>query len=131
LILCLSISIDTSYYDYLLPSFFFFFFNDTATTDIYTLSLHDALPISLRVEAPGHRIRASELREEFRRHRFPRLNVVREPAERRRISDPLLEHLGGGLNEVPLDPVVRVLDPAAVTSEHRVEQVPELVEQGL
>src|SRR3989339_325285 len=27
-------------------SFFFFFFNDTATTEIYTLSLHDALPIS-------------------------------------------------------------------------------------
>src|SRR3989449_4382187 len=28
-------------------SLFFFFFNDTATTEIYTLSLHDALPISL------------------------------------------------------------------------------------
>src|SRR6266480_1627684 len=31
---------------YLIPFiFFFFFFNDTATTEIYTLSLHDALPI--------------------------------------------------------------------------------------
>src|SRR5258705_5854726 len=29
----------------ILLSFFFFFFNDTATTEIYTLSLHDALPI--------------------------------------------------------------------------------------
>src|SRR2546429_9607294 len=28
-------------------TFFFFFFNDTATTEIYTLSLHDALPISI------------------------------------------------------------------------------------
>src|SRR5215210_9293674 len=28
--------------------FFFFFFNDTATTEIYTLSLHDALPICAR-----------------------------------------------------------------------------------
>src|SRR2546430_10951617 len=28
------------------PKIFFFFFNDTATTEIYTLSLHDALPIS-------------------------------------------------------------------------------------
>src|SRR2546429_4335805 len=28
-----------------LSFFFFFFFNDTATTEIYTLSLHDALPI--------------------------------------------------------------------------------------
>src|SRR5436189_2608776 len=31
---------------FLLLSFFIFFFNDTATTEIYTLSLHDALPIS-------------------------------------------------------------------------------------
>src|SRR6201989_3725632 len=31
---------------------FFFFFNDTATTEIYTLSLHDALPISLTVLVP-------------------------------------------------------------------------------
>src|SRR5258708_30464745 len=35
---------------------FFFFFNDTATTEIYTLSLHDALPILDRHrEAPRHR----------------------------------------------------------------------------
>src|SRR5947207_13334050 len=32
---------------------FFFFFNDTATTEIYTLSLHDALPISTVVPSPG------------------------------------------------------------------------------
>src|SRR5215471_20244661 len=30
---------------YLISFFLFFFFNDTATTEIYTLSLHDALPI--------------------------------------------------------------------------------------
>src|SRR3954462_13729858 len=34
-------------------SLFFFFFNDTATTEIYTLSLHDALPISIAVTAPN------------------------------------------------------------------------------
>src|SRR6266699_5377214 len=34
---------------FFLTSFFFFFFNDTATTEIYTLSLHDALPICLPV----------------------------------------------------------------------------------
>src|SRR5258708_36333880 len=33
------------FFSYLLSFFFFFFFNDTATTEIYTLSLHDALPI--------------------------------------------------------------------------------------
>src|SRR3712207_8489098 len=42
---------------------FFFFFNDTATTEIYTLSLHDALPISRQAAAvhglgvrPGRRV---------------------------------------------------------------------------
>src|SRR2546430_17440547 len=40
----------------LVPShntFFFFFFNDTATTEIYTLSLHDALPICVRSAEPS------------------------------------------------------------------------------
>src|SRR3989440_8953329 len=42
------------------PSLFlsFFFFNDTATTEIYTLSLHDALPIS------GHHLRVPVLRSQ-------------------------------------------------------------------
>src|SRR2546430_15275920 len=34
-------------------SFFFFFFNDTATTEIYTLSLHDALPIFFCLLGPS------------------------------------------------------------------------------
>src|SRR6266478_9882913 len=33
--------------------YFFFFFNDTATTEIYTLSLHDALPIRQLAENAG------------------------------------------------------------------------------
>src|SRR2546428_2146987 len=39
----------------------FFFFNDTATTEIYTLSLHDALPISVKwiLSTPGWRTSAS------------------------------------------------------------------------
>src|SRR5687767_15823892 len=42
--------------------FFFFFFHDPATTEIYTLSLHDALPISARredgvVQRAGRRLR--------------------------------------------------------------------------
>src|SRR2546429_1670132 len=36
--------------------FFFFFFNDTATTEIYTLSLHDALPIFRRDMPPHARV---------------------------------------------------------------------------
>src|SRR2546422_11386490 len=48
---------------------FFFFFNDTATTEIYTLSLHDALPIFLRFErsqAREHSIEAGRRRIEPR-----------------------------------------------------------------
>src|SRR5256885_15513394 len=49
------------------PEFFFFFFNDTATTEIYTLSLHDALPICHRAYiagrvAEGGTERAAEVR---------------------------------------------------------------------
>src|SRR5206468_11230919 len=37
---------------------FFFFFNDTATTEIYTLSLHDALPICQPITSgPAHHAR--------------------------------------------------------------------------
>src|SRR2546426_8505049 len=42
--------------------FSFFFFNDTATTEIYTLSLHDALPICQRLPRAGLRIEAHEVR---------------------------------------------------------------------
>src|SRR5260370_39395689 len=40
-------------FSFLFCCFFFFFFNDTATTEIYTLSLHDALPICLQRRRSG------------------------------------------------------------------------------
>src|SRR2546430_8953107 len=50
----------------LLPFSFFFFFNDTATTEIYTLSLHDALPILCPDRA----------RETDRRTRYDRAGAI-------------------------------------------------------
>src|SRR5256885_7835702 len=44
--------------------FFFFFFNDTATTEIYTLSLHDALPISRLRRARGRAGRPAAARRQ-------------------------------------------------------------------
>src|SRR5258707_11176841 len=41
--------------------FHFFFFNDTATTEIYTLSLHDALPILLTWEGDSEWLRSTYL----------------------------------------------------------------------
>src|SRR2546426_9938898 len=62
----------------------FFFFNDTATTEIYTLSLHDALPIS----APGgRRLRVPHLAGHGRSHqvaRGPDLAAVRPGPPRSR-----------------------------------------------
>src|SRR3712207_8205005 len=56
--------------------FFFFFFNDTATTEIYTLSLHDALPILRDVDITG----AVQRRTPDRRDLGP--GAEREPAGR-------------------------------------------------
>src|SRR5258707_13357974 len=50
----------------------FFFFNDTATTEIYTLSLHDALPICVGLgrrlaRRPGRQLRPGQRPRRFRR----------------------------------------------------------------
>src|ERR1043166_9631895 len=68
----------TVYFEYFL---FFFFFNDTATTEIYTLSLHDALPICVasahrRMPAAGHVGRHARVVAGNGRHARP---VVAEP----------------------------------------------------
>src|SRR2546430_10130986 len=45
----------------------FFFFNDTATTEIYTLSLHDALPIYLGfIETPYRIVKNGKVSDEIR-----------------------------------------------------------------
>src|SRR5258708_30211731 len=58
---------------------FFFFFNDTATTEIYTLSLHDALPI-LDGRAP---IRRLDLRARPKRARLPHVPAGFEQPDRK------------------------------------------------
>src|SRR5256885_17243949 len=66
-----------------LSFFFFFFFNDTATTEIYTLSLHDALPISASASRSARRRpskalisqRARGLRQERIRVRTSRSSI--------------------------------------------------------
>src|SRR5256886_9231528 len=72
----------------------FFFFNDTATTEIYTLSLHDALPISLargahqddpRLRGAAHRI-ASDIST------YLRSEIAQKPfrkAQGKTVLDPL------------------------------------------
>src|SRR5258708_22195732 len=64
--------------------YLFFFFNDTATTEIYTLSLHDALPISSGCAAyPPRRRRSSRSRDR---------NATRNAAPLSRDRDRSEEH---------------------------------------
>src|SRR3712207_7461356 len=66
----------------------FFFFNDTATTEIYTLSLHDALPIFRR------RLRARADRLPARQGHRPRPRSVPGLRDRRRDAGGPLRRLG-------------------------------------
>src|SRR6266481_6655868 len=53
---------------------FFFFFNDTATTEIYTLSLHDALPISTACRIPRCHAQTSRKPARHQDRKSTRLN---------------------------------------------------------
>src|SRR2546425_2627769 len=68
---------------------FFFFFNDTATTEIYTLSLHDALPISLRTAQTEHAVEPDRLRD-------PAREVPHPLAPRRMLGPPGLWNVCSG-----------------------------------
>src|SRR5690349_24198643 len=71
----------------------FFFFNDTATTEIYTLSLHDALPISRRgPPRRGGRVRRSpRATRSGRRRRRPRRWASRTDRKSTRLNSSHVE----------------------------------------
>src|SRR3712207_7079909 len=69
-------------------SLLFFFFNDTATTEIYTLSLHDALPISKRPATGTRRGRSDRASARSERSDpMPGQGELLDPPARRRGSD--------------------------------------------
>src|SRR5258708_22013281 len=70
--------------DFIVVFSLFFFFNDTATTEIYTLSLHDALPISRR--ATRSAARPARWRSEVRR----RAGAANPPSRRARSASWLV-----------------------------------------
>src|SRR5256885_12262720 len=63
------------------PAYSFFFFNDTATTEIYTLSLHDALPISR--EAMRKLARSNQHINQRQQFRQPFIDVVNIGGDRK------------------------------------------------
>src|SRR2546430_2025797 len=58
---------------------FFFFFNDTATTEIYTLSLHDALPISEQPDLAL--VRRDDIHDHTDRRRLPGAVRAEQPED--------------------------------------------------
>src|SRR5690606_40296880 len=73
-------------YLHFLPSFLYFFLTTTATTDIYPLSLHDALPILLhgQLSIPDHGARTASPRRSAQRllgTQLERRRVHRRPAQ--------------------------------------------------
>src|SRR5260370_40803605 len=82
------------------PIFFFFFFNDTATTEIYTLSLHDALPIYfegrprpgplrlLQAAAARHQVPPRRRLASHRARQHQRLRTARRISDLRREDRP-------------------------------------------
>src|SRR2546430_15993705 len=114
--------IHSLYHHMTLSVFFFFFFNDTATTEIYTLSLHDALPILSVVFQPIDGI-----------ERDPPLSPDLEVEVRAAVArlaahvpdDLALEHAlafrYGGVAQIAVEAVVA----APVVEQHRGEVCPE------
>src|SRR6266496_5426419 len=76
--------------------FLFFFFNDTATTEIYTLSLHDALPTWRRVSSPVIALLPAQLAQGGPQHRGHVHRVAAGAADH-----ALLLKRGDGLVGVP------------------------------
>src|SRR2546426_2194387 len=66
--------------------FFFFFFNDTATTEIYTLSLHDALPILLAHAVFIFITGLNELAREFQQKSLCIVRVSRAPLKQQHVA---------------------------------------------
>src|SRR5258708_8158714 len=96
-----------------MPFPFFFFFNDTATTEIYTLSLHDALPICTitRWWSSDSEIRDSTLNPQFRYHwrseehtselQSPDHLVCRLLLEKKNTAHPATLHYELGIIKLP------------------------------
>src|SRR2546425_12053764 len=101
------ITLFLSYYMLLISSILtFFFFNDTATTEIYTLSLHDALPISPKGKMENQKKAEEEIKS-------PAVLKLRAPylSERNPLSGPnITKAIEKGIRRRP---AVRASSPKA------------------
>src|SRR5258706_7443644 len=92
--------------------FFFFFFNDTATTEIYTLSLHDALPIYATMLWTSHAQTVAQV-----------LRAARHPLSQQEIADATASRLSFGPNDGTI-----IDTDAAILFDPEGEDVRDLIE---
>src|SRR5215211_4739954 len=99
--------------------FFFFFFNDTATTEIYTLSLHDAPPICTRpvlghdppVRVEARRRQTAEPRQVLEHARNERASLGRQPVRGGAVVEAVARAVRLPQRKVDMPAVARVLRP--------------------
>src|SRR2546422_8002762 len=119
----------------LFPFFLFFFFNDTATTEIYTLSLHDALPILMLVVTLASSVRllnsfvapanAANVNVPLAAFRIVTVLVraTQDPEVDWFVHVPFTVHVDAPRSTIV--PAVRILrSPVTVTVEFRARNVP-------
>src|SRR3989441_11827187 len=83
---------------------FFFFFNDTATTEIYTLSLHDALPISSLLDEGTAAAEAMHLTEAVSKHEGKLVYLVDDTCHPQTIAVVRTRAAARGIDVVVADP---------------------------
>src|SRR5438876_11165231 len=81
------IDVDRNYFAFFV---FVFFFNDTATTEIYTLSLHDALPICAQSENFGNETETGRIKAATRQDRnLTRISILRSEEHTSELQSPV------------------------------------------
>src|SRR5438876_10255915 len=91
-----------------LSFFIFFFFNDTATTEIYTLSLHDALPIS-QAQTAGQYFTNDQIKEMTRKV-SAEVDLVHQQTQNQRYGSSHIGATAKDISNVVTDAASGVVD---------------------
>src|SRR3712207_9175830 len=114
----------------LLSNFVFFFFNDTATTEIYTLSLHDALPILVASSSGGGSPRRAVSGLDSQRVAMVNAVVERRGGVRLADADVFAASVGGGRIIEPAADLALALPIASAAEDRPVPVGPDRLREG-
>src|SRR2546430_16171064 len=92
------------------PGCVFFFFNDTATTEIYTLSLHDALPILLTQAQTAGQYFTNDQIKEMTRKVSAEVDLVHQQTQNQRYGSSHIGATAKDISNVVTDAASGVVD---------------------